>query len=133
MVAAGAVVSPSFWLSRSGEAENRWRGYPGALELSNAMTQLPDPARFRPYEDLGSEPNNFVDATPAEGTVLTLSHWPRVATAPGLLGDTSTELTFSHLENPELHSTVGVVSNNHFDEDGLFSMFCLIDPEAAIV
>ena len=53
-----------------------------------------------------------------------------MAIPPSLSGDTSTELTLSHFEQSELHSVVGVVSNNHFDEDGLFS---LIDPEAAIV
>ena len=97
-----------------------------------AMSQLPDPARFVPYEQLGAEPHIIVDGAPTEGTVLTLSHWPGVPSPPGLAGDTSTDLAFAYLDQPELHSTAGIVSNNHFDEDGLFGMYCLIDPPSAL-
>ena len=38
------------------------------------MAQPPDPARFRPNWELGSEPNIIGDGAPAEVTVLTFSH-----------------------------------------------------------
>jgi len=46
--------------------------------------------------------------------------------------DTSTETVFAYLDADDQHEHIGIVSNNHFDEDGLFSMFALCDPELAL-
>ena len=35
-----------------------------------------------PYGDLAGRPNVIVDGSPAEGTVLCLSHWPGIPTPP---------------------------------------------------
>jgi hypothetical protein len=93
---------------------------------------VPQPARYEPYPQVGDRPNIIVDGAPLESTVLTLSHWPNNHTDPSLRRDTSTATVFAYLDAPELHRDVPIVSNNHFDEDGLFSMFGIINPSLAL-
>lgn len=93
---------------------------------------LPAPAAYVPYADLGSRPNIIVDGPPQKATVLTLSHWPNNNTPAELRRDTSTDIAFAYLDTPALHRAEGLVSNSHFDEDGLFSMYALVDPENAL-
>lgn len=95
-------------------------------------SQLPATARYCPYSQLGDKPNIVVDGQAHRSSVLTLSHWPWNTTPAGLLRDTSTEIVFSYLDAPELHQNVDWVSNSHFDEDGLLSMFALVEPATAL-
>lgn len=88
--------------------------------------------RFVPYTQIGSEPNVIVDGAATEGTVLTLSHWPKSGTPAALKGDTSTESVFKYLDTPRFHVPAEAVSNNHFDEDGLVGIFALLQPSLAI-
>ena len=44
---------------------------------------------------------------------------------------TSTAIVFNYLDRPDLHVPADVVSNNHFDEDGLVGIYALLEPEAA--
>ena len=80
--------------------------------------KLPAAASYCPYSDLGDQPNIIVDGKAQRSTQLTLSHWPWNSTPPELLRDT-----------PEHHSKIPLVSNSHFDEDGLLSMYALVNPE----
>ena len=89
------------------------------------------PFRYVPSCKLGELPNVIVDGAPNEHTVLTLSHWPKSGTPSGLMRDTSAEIASVYLEAPNLHGNVDVVSNNHFDEDGLVALFTLLEPELA--
>ncbi len=88
--------------------------------------------RYIPYHELGDSPNIIVDGSPNEHTRLTLSHWPGSTTPERLQADLSAEIVFNFLEaggiGPE---GVEAVSNNHFDEDGLISLFSIIKPEYA--
>lgn len=93
---------------------------------------LPKAPGYVPYKEVGNSPNIIVDGAPLASTVLTLSHWPNNQTDASLRRDTSTATVFAYLDTPALHQDVPIVSNNHFDEDGLFSMFGLIDPETAL-
>ena len=61
-----------------------------------------------------------------------LSHWPVNNTPDPLRRDTSTATVFAYLDNPGFHADARLVSNNHFDEDGLFSMFALCAPDIAL-
>src|SRR5438552_11703005 len=88
--------------------------------------------RYRPYDELDGVPNVIVDGAPAPTTVLTLSHWPHAPFLPGLSADLSAQMAFSYLEGPDPHHPADVVSNNHFDQDGLVSVFALAEPEAAL-
>ncbi len=92
---------------------------------------LPRPARYCPYSQLGDQPNIVVDGQAQRATVLTLSHWPWNSTPDGLLRDTSTDIVFAYHDRPDLHVDIPLVSNSHFDEDGLLSMYAIVDPENA--
>jgi hypothetical protein len=87
--------------------------------------------RFLPYNHLNSFPNIIVDGARAKNTVLTLSHWPKSGTPVELKGDTSTEIVFNYLDSPRFHVQADVVSNNHFDEDGLMGIFAILAPATA--
>src|SRR4030095_14099992 len=73
-------------------------------------------------------PNIVVDGSSNAHTLLTLSHWPRSGTPRELKADTSAELAFRYLDSPEFHVVSEVVTNNHFDQDGLVGLYVLIDP-----
>jgi hypothetical protein len=87
--------------------------------------------RFLPYARSESVPNVIVDGAGNRDTVLTLSHWPKSGTPAALKGDTSTAIVFNYLDRPGFHVNAEVVSNNHFDEDGLIGIFALLEPAAA--
>jgi len=88
--------------------------------------------RFHPYHLLQGRPNVIVDGSPTEGTRLCLSHWPRIPVPAGYEADLSAQMAFRYLEHLDLHGDATVVSNNHFDQDGLVSLFALVSPEAAL-
>src|SRR5580704_466334 len=87
--------------------------------------------QFTPFDELDSSPNIIVDGAPGTGTVLTLSHWPKSGTPAGLRRDTSAEIVFAYLDSPDFHVDADLVSNNHFDEDGLVGIFALTAPSMA--
>jgi hypothetical protein len=101
-------------------------------EARPTSVQLPSPARYLPYAQIGERPNIIVDGAPLASTVLTLSHWPNNQTHQSVRRDTSTATVFAYLDTPALHQDVAIVSNQHFDEDGLFSMFAIVDPATAL-
>lgn len=93
---------------------------------------LPAGARFVPYGAARRLPNIVVDGAPLPTTVLTLSHWPNNQSPAAVRRDTSTATVFAWLDAPELHQSVPWVTNNHFDEDGLFSMYAVTEPAPAL-
>jgi len=95
-------------------------------------TSLPAPARYIPYGDIGEQAHIIVDGAPLDSTVLTLSHWPNNQTHESVRRDTSTATVFAYLDSPDLHQDVPLVSNHHFDEDGLLSMFGIVNPQEAL-
>ena len=67
------------------------------------------------------------------GAALQLSHWHASTTPAELKADTSTEIALRFVESPQARAwSEAVVVNNHFDTDGLFSVWTLLDPEAAL-
>jgi hypothetical protein len=90
------------------------------------------PLRFVAYDDLGDIPNIVVDGAAAASTRLTLSHWPGSPTPPEVRADLSAQIAFHALEHPQWFDGIDVVSNNHFDQDGLASVYALVDPQAAL-
>ena len=85
--------------------------------------------RYVPYQNLGDTPNIIVDGAPQQATRVTLSHWPHSGTSWELKADLSAQIVFRYLERPDLHVAVDAVSNNHFDEDGLMSLYSILSPE----
>jgi hypothetical protein len=89
------------------------------------------PLHFVPYHLTTDVPNVVVDGGPNESTRLTLSHWPGSPTPVELRDDLSAQVAFHALDRPQLFDGIDVVTNNHFDQDGLCSVFALVEPEAA--
>jgi hypothetical protein len=89
--------------------------------------------RYEPYEDVVDVPNVVVDGSPNAGTVLCLTHWPGYPAPPGTEADLSAEMAFRYLDRgADLHGDAEVVTNNHFDQDGLVSLYALLRPEDAL-
>lgn len=105
----------------------------GTLNLPTERSVLPGPVRYLPCELARQEPNIVVDGAPLPSTVLTLSHWPNNQSPPVLQRDTSTATVFAWLDSPGPYHHAPFVTSNHFDEDGLFSMFAVVDPATAMV
>jgi hypothetical protein len=85
---------------------------------------------YIPLDDLDGRPNIIVDGYPTNGTVLTLSHWPDSGTPGPFSDDLSTQIVFHYLDGSE-RVVADLVSNNHFDQDGLCGIFALLYPEQA--
>lgn len=101
--------------------------------LNHARGATAGPAlRYVPYREVAGVPNLIVDGAPTDATVLALSHWPHCPIPPGLDADLSAQMAFAFLEREDLHGQAEVVSNNHFDQDGLVSVFALVEPAAAL-
>ena len=65
---------------------------------------------------------------------LHLSHWIGNETPKPFKADTATEIVFRYLASPkrkEIFPQVGIITNNHFDTDGLLSVWTLLNPRRA--
>jgi hypothetical protein len=91
---------------------------------------------YQPFHKLGRTPNIVVDGPANEATVLALSHWRGSGTPTRYRADLSAQIVFNFLDDQANHldhlKNCHTVSSNHFDEDGLVSMFSLLYPERAI-
>jgi hypothetical protein len=110
------------------------------------------PLRFEAYESLADRPHVMVDGAARASSVLTLSHWPQSPTPPALARDISVASVLAYVRlvkatcsgRPVPRGRAGLraalangalaeaVTNDHFDEDGLMSVYALVDPEAAL-
>jgi len=84
-------------------------------------------------ENLRLVPFLCVDGVVEEG--LNLSHWPGNRTPAHLKADTSTEMALKLARDPSRADwlrDVRVVTNNHFDTDGLLSVYAVLRPEEAL-
>jgi hypothetical protein len=84
------------------------------------------------YEELEGTSNVVVDGSAGPATLLVLSHWPGSPTPDAVRDDLSAQIALRALGHPELFDGIEVVSNNHFDQDGLMSVYALTDPEGAV-
>jgi hypothetical protein len=90
------------------------------------------PLAYSPYGALDSVDHIVVDGAGQPSTVLTLSHWPHSGTPAELRADLSAEIAFRYLDQPAFHVDAQAVTNNHFDQDGLVSVYALTDPDDAL-
>ncbi len=91
--------------------------------------------RFEFYHDgLESVPKLSVDGTVANS--LHFSHWQGNKTPAALKADTSTEIALKLVGSAnygELTEGIELVTNNHFDTDGVLSVWTLLAGERALV
>ena len=95
-------------------------------EWVTTLPRLAPTADFVPWDEVGDRPNIVVDGPLREGTALGLSHWPDGGTPPPLAADTSTEIALRYVDQPAGGPEVAVVTNNHFDEDGLLAAWVVL-------
>jgi hypothetical protein len=89
--------------------------------------------KFVPYHLLDGRPSVILDGSPAPGTVLTVTHWPGYPPPAGVEDDLTAQMAFRLLARPDLiPDEAEAVSNNHFDQDGLVSLYALVDPDEAV-
>ncbi len=94
--------------------------------------------QYVPYFQLGDRPNIIVDGEPNDKSVLTLSHWPNSPTPEPFKDDLSAQIVFNFITSDDLSKYTKhygqelAVSNNHFDEDGLVSLFAMLEPDEAL-
>ena len=84
-------------------------------------------------ERLNSVPFLCVDGVVDGG--LNLSHWPGNRSPPHLKADTSTEMALKLARDPgraDWLRGVSLVTNNHFDTDGLLSVYAVLRPDEAL-
>lgn len=89
--------------------------------------------RFAFYsEALDAVPKLSVDGTVSNS--IHFSHWQGNETAPELKADTSTEIALNLVTSPrknELTRNIDLVTNNHFDTDGVLSVWTVMTGERA--
>lgn len=62
-----------------------------------------------------------------------MTHWPGYPPPAGIEDDLSAQMAFRLLERPDLvPGEAEAVSNNHFDQDGLVSIYALVAPDDAV-
>lgn len=93
---------------------------------------LPPVCTYLPWKELNAAPNIMVDGAAKDGTLITLSHWPKSGTPESLKADSSTDIVFKYLNAPTMHVPAGIVTGDHFDEDASMGIFSLLDPEYAL-
>lgn len=94
------------------------------------LPRVAEGATFVPIEELAGAPHVVVDGQPAAGTVLSLSHRPRSGTPDALRDDTSALIVDRYLDSAPTGEPVGAVTNDHYDEDGLFGIWLLLERPA---
>jgi len=90
--------------------------------------------RFEFYtEELADVPKLSVDGTVDNS--IHFSHWEGNRTPAGLKADTSTEIALNLVASPnraELTNGIELVTNNHFDTDGVLSVWTVLTGERAL-
>ncbi len=68
-------------------------------------------------------------------SAMNLGHWPGNKTPAELKADTSTEMAFNLIEASDKDKylkNIEIISNNHFDSDGVIAAYVLLYPEESI-
>jgi len=100
---------------------------PAAAIDAPRLPRLAQGAEFVPLEELGGRPHIVVDGIPVEGTVLSLSHRPGGGVPRNLADDTSALIVDRYLREGAGGIAVDAVTNDHYDEDGLFGAWLLLE------
>src|SRR5229473_7246358 len=90
--------------------------------------------RFEYYHDgLADVPKLSVDGTVSNA--IHFSHWQGNQTPPSVKADTSTEIALNLAAAPNRGALTGgidLVTNNHFDTDGVLSVWTMLNGERAL-
>jgi len=87
------------------------------------------------FENFLSSRENVICVDGAFDAKIQLSHWYGNKSPVELKADTTTQMAFNlieHQEKEKFLKGINVVSNNHFDADGVLSAFVLLNPEFSL-
>ena len=59
---------------------------------------------------------------------MCLTHWPHIESPARYRADLSAQMAFRYADDQEADDGARLVSNNHFDQDGLVSAYTLTHP-----
>jgi hypothetical protein len=93
----------------------------------SALPRVSEHAQFVSEVEAVGRPHAVVDGPMLPGTKLCLSHWPATATPEALLADTSAAIVDRYIDLEPGGPDLALVTNNHFDEDGLFAAWLLLE------
>lgn len=100
------------------------------------MTGPVRPLRYVPFgPELDGVPHVFVDGLRTADTVLELSHWPGNRTPAPFKADVSTQSVLALLASDHAAEELAgaeAVTCDHYDVDGLLSVWCLTAPREAL-
>jgi hypothetical protein len=109
-------------------------GEPSAARLGAPAPELPrvsPEARVVGSGQAARRPHVVVDGAHLDGTALALSHWPDSGTPGHLAADTSTGIVERYLGADPSGQELGLVTNNHYDEDGALGIWLLLEGRGA--
>lgn len=95
-----------------------------------SLPRVTDDAVFVPADVAAGSPHVVVDGARLRGTALALSHWPHSGTPAALADDTSALIVARYLRAGADGPPLSVVTNNHYDEDGLLGIWLLLERPA---
>jgi hypothetical protein len=96
-------------------------------DAGRGLPRVAGDAAFVPMEDLAGASHAVVDGPLLPGTVLSLSHWRGSGTPDALRDDTSALIVLRYLAADADGPEIRAVTNNHYDEDGLFAIWLLLE------
>jgi len=88
---------------------------------------------YLPFGCTGHIPNISLDSIDNASTVLTLSHWPANRTPEQYKANLSTQSSFRYLCEESSKPDAAIVTSDHFDLDGVASIFAFLAPETALI
>ncbi|MBY8606636.1 hypothetical protein K7N18_17540 [Burkholderia arboris] len=91
-----------------------------------------DRLAFLPFDHVDEVPNIAADAIHNAATRLTLSHWPSNRTPARFRANLSTESVLRFMTESAVDPDVRCATTDHFDLDGLASIYALIAPDHAL-
>jgi hypothetical protein len=89
------------------------------------------PLPYLPASEAAEIPNVMADGAPMPSTVLSLSHWPVSPTPAELAHDLSAGSGFAFLDSKKRWPAAGAITTDHYDQDGLVTVFAVSHPELA--
>lgn len=90
------------------------------------------PFRYLPLGQTAQVPNISLDSIDNAATLLTLSHWPSNHTPQRYKANLSTQSAFHYLREGAGVDGANIVTSDHFDLDGLASIYAFLAPASAL-
>ena len=90
------------------------------------------PFRYLPLGHTAQVPNISLDSIDNAATLLTLSHWPSNHTPQRYKANLSTQSAFRYLREGNPVGEARIVTSDHFDLDGLASIYAFLSPASAL-